>query len=282
MNGVHSFKTFTKDGEPFKMEDFEVMVMIMSALSWRRYNGKIKLYADDVFANYIHENNLDFLWDNGIDIKILSEPKENINRKIFWAASKMDVINDMKINEVHMDVDFAAWGEMESFLSKDFDVIVSHFEDVNEFNCYIPKEELVPPKGYVFNKNLDWNFPAINTSFIMFKNKDAKDIFCKECIRYMENNDAELPESAQMVFAEQRLTAMALKYKGMKIHTLSDVESCQNGTTNFIHLGGLKKVMKCDHNTKEHFNLACANRLRESFPEYLDKISQVKCLKKYF
>ena len=282
MNGVHSFKTFTRNGIAFKMEDFEIMVMIMSALSWRRYNGKIKLYADDVFAKFVYDNNLDFLWDNGIDIKILSEPKENINRNIFWAASKMDVINEMEINEVHMDIDFAAWGEMSSFLQKDFDVIVSHFEGVHEFDCYIHKDELVPPKDYVFNKNLDWEFPAINTSFLMFKNKEAKDIFCKECIRYMENNDTELPQSAQMVFAEQRLTAMALKFKGMKIETLSNVESCQNGTTNFIHLGGLKTQMKRDHNAKEHFNLACANRLTLSFPEYLDKFKQINCLKKYF
>ena len=154
MNGVHSFKTFYKGGNAFKLEDFEIMVMIMSALSWRRYNGKIKLYADETFANFVYENNLDFLWDNGIDIKILSEPKNNINREIFWAASKMDVINDMKLNEVHMDIDFAAWGKMDEFLEKDFDVIVSHFEDVNEFTCYIDKELLVPPKGYVFNKNL--------------------------------------------------------------------------------------------------------------------------------
>ena len=281
MNAVHSFKTIKSDNA-FYMEDFEVMIMIMSALSWRRLNGKIKLYADDEFAKYVYDNNLDFLWDNGIDLKILSEPRENINRKIFWAASKMDVINDMKENEVHMDIDFVAWEKMDDVLNGDFDLIVSHFEDVNEFKCYIDKEILVPPKDYVFNKNFDWNFPAINTSFIMFKNKTAKDIFCKECIRYMENNNTELPDSAQMVFAEQRLTAMALKFKGMNIQTLSNVESCQNNTTNFTHLGGLKQSMKLNHNAKEHFNLACANKLIKSFPEYVDKFKQINCLKKYF
>lgn len=281
MNAVHSYKSIKSDSA-FYMEDFEVMVMIMSALSWRRLNGKIKLYADEAFAKYVYDNNLDFLWDNGIDIKVLSTPRTNINSKIFWAASKMDVINDMKENEVHMDIDFAAWSNLDDVFNEEFDVIVSHFEPVNDFTCYIDKELLVPPKGYVFNKNLDWNFPAINTSFIMFKNKEAKDIFCKECIRYMENNDTELPDSAQMVFAEQRLTAMALKFKGVNIKTLTDVESCMNGSTNFIHLGGLKQHMKSDHNAKEHFNLACANKLIKSFPEYMDKIKQINCLKKYF
>lgn len=282
MNGVHSFKVLRKSDSAFKMEDFEVMVMIMSALSWRRHNGKIKLYADETFANFIYENNLDFLWDNGIDIKILSEPKNNINSKIFWAASKIDVIRDMKLDEVHMDVDFAAWGDMTEKLKRDFDVIASHFEGVNDFNCYVPKEQLLPPSDYVFNKNLDWSFPAINTSFIMFKDQESKDIFCKECERYMENNDNELPGDIQMVFAEQRLTAMALKFKGKKIETITDVESCQNGTTNFIHLGGLKTQMKSNHNAKEHFNLACANKLIKSFPEYVDKFKQINCLKKYF
>ena len=73
-----------------------------------------------------------------------------------------------------------------------------------------------------------------------------------------------------------------LKFKGKKIETITDVESCQNGTTNFIHLGGLKTQMKRNHNAKEHFNLACANRLTLSFPEYLDKFKQINCLKKYF
>ena len=281
MNAVHSYRTIKSDSA-FYMEDFEVMVMIMSALSWRRLNGKIKLYADEVFAKYVYDNNLDFLWDNGIDLKVLSEPITNINSKIFWAASKMDVINDMKENEVHMDIDFAAWSNLDDEFNEEFDVIVSHFEPVNDFTCYIDKELLVPPKGYVFNKNLDWNFPAINTSFIMFKNKEAKDIFCKECVRYMENNDTDIPNDVQMVFAEQRLTAMALKFKGKNIKVLTDVESCMNGSTNFIHLGGLKKEMKSNHNAKEHFNLACANKLIGSFPEYIDKFKQINCLKKYF
>ena len=85
-----------------------------------------------------------------------------------------------------------------------------------------------------------------------------------------------------MVFAEQRLTAMALKFKGTNIKTLSDVESCQNNTTSFTHLGGLKQHMKSNHDAKEHFNLAYANKLINSFPEYIDQLKQINCLKKYF
>lgn len=283
MDAVHSFKALSDNVEDFALEDFETMTMIASALMWRRHSGKVKLYADKVFADYVYENNLDFLWDNGIDLTVFEKPNKKINDKIFWAASKMDVMNKMKVNEVHMDIDFVAWENIDRFTNKDCDIVFSHYEDVIEFHCYLPKEKLVPPKDYVFNQKLDWTFPAINTSFICFKTQEAKDLFCKESIRYMENNETELPGSAQMVFAEQRLTAMYLKFKGMKMEPITTAEDCINNSVYYItHLGYLKKHLRIDHVAKNTFNLAWANKLRKTFPEYLENFQQIKCLKQYF
>ena len=290
INAVHSFTVspfFTKPHNKFTMNDFEVMTMIMSALAWRRYNGSIKLYTDSYFAEWIYENNLEFLWDNGIDLHLFENAKKNINKEIFWAATKLDVIENMKVQEAHIDIDFIMWKSINEQVAEG-DVVGSHFEDTGgEFTCYINKEKMMPPENYIFPTKLDWSFPAINTSFIYFNSKDAKDLFCKECVRYMENNNNKVyddsgKDDVQMVFAEQRLTSMFLKFKNFDIRTITNYAECKNETTGFTHLGGLKGALKRDHIAEESYTIACVSKIKQDFSDFLEQISKVKCLKKYF
>ena len=48
----------------YGMPDYEILVMIISALNWRKYNGNITLYADDYALEYLEELKLLNLWND--------------------------------------------------------------------------------------------------------------------------------------------------------------------------------------------------------------------------
>ena len=66
VNSTLPFRTRHK-GRKYEIDNFEILTTILSALTWRRYNGSIKLYTDSVALEVYDTFKLLDLWDAGID-----------------------------------------------------------------------------------------------------------------------------------------------------------------------------------------------------------------------
>jgi hypothetical protein len=62
-----------------RFEDFELLMLSLSALAWRRHSGSVKLYTDDTCARYFQARGLEVLWDDGIDTVALAEANLDTN-----------------------------------------------------------------------------------------------------------------------------------------------------------------------------------------------------------
>ena len=56
------FFKYHKD-EEFYIDDFDILSAILSALTWQKYNGPIKLYADSTVLKYYRELGIEDLWN---------------------------------------------------------------------------------------------------------------------------------------------------------------------------------------------------------------------------
>lgn len=90
MDGFHSLwsKPYMagKQAEEYWMQDYEVLTMILSALMWRKYNGGIRLCADEEARAFIEKLGLAHIWNLGIEEITVPEA---VPEKVFWAAGKL-------------------------------------------------------------------------------------------------------------------------------------------------------------------------------------------------
>ena len=109
MQGFHTLRM--RDGQVQNLQDFELMTMILSALSWRKHNGKIDLVTDVAGKGYIEKLGIGFVWDEiklGLDIL----QAVGIDENTFWAAGKLVALGMYQSPCAVIDLDFIVWKQL--------------------------------------------------------------------------------------------------------------------------------------------------------------------------
>ncbi len=281
INSTLPFYLNNKNKEYF-LEDFEILSTILSALSWRKYNGSIKMITDEKGAEFYEKNGLTYLWDNGIDVNILKNTKENINYKSFWASGKILALKHQKTPVFMMDTDFIVWNDIKNLITDLNGVIAIHRETLDKL-IYPDKEHLLIPFDYKFDS--DWDFTELpcNTAFVYFGNEKFKDYYVDESIKFMHNNlNTAKDNVSQMVFAEQRIISMCAKKMNIKIKTFEEILNTDIKNQNyFTHLWGFKKEMIEDFTKRKYFCVKAIKRIIKDFPFYENIIFNIESIKKY-
>ena len=275
MQGFHTLRM--RDGQVQNLQDFELMTMILSALSWRKHNGKIDLVTDAVGKEYIEKLGIGFVWD------------ENT----FWAAGKLVALGMYQSPCAVIDLDFIVWKQLNfSDFDNAYDVVTIHDEKVNN-DVYPQKDFFAFKEGSSWQKWVqepDWRVPALNTAFAYFSNEQLRYDYCQKALSFMvhisPNNLLNklgiwggLP---YMVFAEQRLLAMLARKHGMKAGTFSSMDALLNGKQDsFTHLWGHKQVLKDNAEEAVVFFHRCAVRIRADYHEAFAHLSQLDWFRKY-
>jgi hypothetical protein len=54
----------------YKMEDYDVITTILSALKWRKFNGSIRMITDNIGLEYYKKLGITSIWDLGVDTSL--------------------------------------------------------------------------------------------------------------------------------------------------------------------------------------------------------------------
>lgn len=282
MRAFHSNWTkpfFKKHIGSYYIEDFEILITILSALKWQETNGDIQMVTDQVGAAYYKKIGLEKVWNLGIDDSLESKMDTSLNPNTFWAAGKLYALEKQKGPCVMLDTDFIIWETLEDELLK-HDLAIIHREALHS-DVYPPKEQLRTHKNYLYPDKWDWSLEACNTAFTFFKDETLKDYYVEEAIRFMKGVDGEDP-LIYMVFAEQRLLAMCAKEKEIDIFAFSDTDKLFHSDQRlFTHIWGHKRYIRSNPMVREQFCKKCINRIKKDYPFWYSLLYGIENLKIY-
>ena len=273
MIGYHVLdsKPKTALGEKFALEDYELLCLIISALSYKKNNGKIGLVADKTAIDFL--SSVCSIYDEVLMLPDMS----GIDNIAFWAAAKIFALKEIKTPLAIIDTDFIVWDKL-NILS---DVTVAHKEPINT-DVYPDFDSFNLDSSYSFNKNWDKNILPCNTAFMAFNNEDFKNYYADSAIEFMrasKNPDSTL---TYMVFAEQRIISLCANEKNININTLMDYDKLGSPDYRFTHLWGYKQILKTDLQKRNEFCVRCAKRIENDFPEVINTLLDCDTINKFF
>lgn len=282
MDAFHSLWTKPSgkiNSEVYRMEDFEILTLILSAVTWRKYNGSIRMITDSVGLDYIFNNNLEGLYDLGVTKEL--DCIKGIDSFLFWAAGKIFALKSIKSPCVMLDTDFIVWQDIRQYLKND--VIAAHEEGLYE-SVYPKIDVFKMDKEYIFSSKWDYSINPANTAFLYIPSQDFKNYYTGKSIEFMENcyNNKEFPVSSivSMCFAEQRILPMCVAEKNLRIGYLLNKDKL-NEQNLVTHIWGYKNILRKSKEETTRFCKKCVNRIKVDYPEYLYIIENSKELAVY-
>ena len=264
MNAIHIISTapfFARGGKQLRTEDFDLYCMALSALAWRKYNGKISLYIDKRGWEHYQSLGLGRLWD---EVRVcVPDDLEGIDPVMFWAGGKLFALREADAPIVMIDTDFIVWKP----LKFGRELIAAHREDISP--------DIYPPLGFFKTRGhalpgFDDSVLPLNTAFLYIPDNDFKEFYTSQAIAFMKSAENTGDVLRYMVFAEQRMAAMCAEYTCTPVKTLLDKDNLFFPQDAFTHLWGAKQAMRDNPQLRGDFLDRCRSRLKAEFPEYSD------------
>ena len=190
-------------------------MMFTSVIQWKKYHPTFttELHIDKLTYTVFNKLGVLDLWDN---IEILAENKF-INKNVFWASSKLQVLRNVNEPVVIMDNDFVVYKSFEKFLKDN--VVVAH--DENGQGYYLgPMDPIVKQvRNIISRPKLD----AINCSFLYFPDYKFTQSYSSTSLDLMsEFTRLKAPNSKYLIYAEQLLLKHLLDLHEIQYKTLID------------------------------------------------------------
>lgn len=239
----------------FFMNEIELLYLIASVTQWKKFYPSIPTYlvcTHDVHS-YLYDLDLIYLWDY-VDLNILSD-RDEIDRSIFWACSKVKAMKNISTPFVLIDNDLYIKNQIAD--SKDFD----------EFDVIISHEEYGPGYYPLASDNIfkdlknkhqtDYAGRSYNVSFLYMKNEDFKIKYAERSFEWMatlSENRKKNPDlvlhGGHMIFCEQKLLYDMSKADNIQVKSIiPDIFDCKKNIflsqskiqSQIDHLGPLKR-----------------------------------------
>jgi hypothetical protein len=266
--GVHVFEQYGDLNWELEIVTFN----LISALSWKRFQGPIHLYCNQEFLNTLEKWGVETVYDY-INVDVLQNKPNDIDYKQYWAFSKFIVLDHL----VNKDQSFTLldndlWIRAPLEIDDNLDVVMYHEEefDLNfHKNIYVDFDYMLP--DHLKSLNLDKSILPTNGALLYVKNSKNINHWIKTSFEVARFNfgKSEVNEhsSTKMCFIEQRLlpillseqklnygTFISQKYITQNIDYQDGSEWCprlENSTNeeqikfyNIKHVWGMKKVFK--------------------------------------
>ena len=256
--------------------DFELLTTALSALLWRRHNGPLDLYCDEIAYAYYESLGLLDLWDAIHPLPL----DASLDADCFWAAGKLLALRQMQSPCVMLDTDFIVWQPLEPLL-RGLPLAVIHREPLDS-GIYPDPQPFCSEAGFDLS-GLDLTEPAANTALAWFADASFKNRYCDTALDFMRRAKPQGDRLTHMVFAEQRLLPMLAARDRVPLSALSDLAALFfSGQQMFTHTWGYKQVLRTDPAARERFCRRCASRIARDFPAFSPRLAAIGGLAQYF
>lgn len=211
MNTYWVYENIKKQASFYNQLD--VLLLLCSTSLWKKHHPTFKciLYADSMTISLLEEMNASRLWDT------VNELPSNtfIDKNIFWASSKLEVLRYVEGPSVIMDHDFLTYRNLENYLkNKPFFAYEENGDGYYDtsWNPIINKVKDIinRPKPH-----------AINCCFSYYPESTFTNFYASQSLKLMEFFTTEkVPNSKYLIFAEQLLLKYLLDYHKIDYDTL--------------------------------------------------------------
>jgi len=196
------------------------LLLLASVTLWKKNNPEdyCIFYCDNMTKDFFDSLGVLHIWDE----VIVYNSKLNIDREVFWAASKVEVLSEQTEEVILMDHDTLVFKNIKEYLSKD-KVTVCNLEDGRG---YYPTA--IDPYLKQLSYKPRWKTQSLNVSFLHLPDPNFTQEYAKLSLKLMkELTVLKAPNARYLIFAEQMLLRHLLDTKNINYQSIiKDIWDC--------------------------------------------------------
>lgn len=269
--GIHANWTAPRgSGEVLRTE--ELITMVLSALTWRRFHGPITLFADSRTVDFLGEREMLDIYHEVRTAEIDAIDPRQFSPELYFNLSKLVALRASTAPVAVIDLDLFLRRPLPRIGPNDF--VFAHYELPNSA-AYPPLSQLPNPNRVEFPGWQDSSL-VCNTALAAFGSQRHLDDFLDLAMAYIagNNQDAPVDHVARLLFAEQRLAPYTAHRNGVELTPLSD-SAWDNRQFRwgrgepgpaFHHTWHRKRLFPSDR-TRDRYCVRLVRELLATFPE---------------
>lgn len=214
-----------------------ILLLLASVSLWKRNNCEDKciLFADEMTIDLLDRLKVLEFWDS---IKLLKS-KARINKKVFWASSKVEVLTQIDEPVIIMDNDTHVYKPIKHLLETNT-VYVTNYE---QGKGYYPStvDKYIQQLSY----KPRWNVDSVNVSFLYLPDPKFTNLYANLSLQIMEElTAAKAPNPQYLIFSEQLVLKHLLDREKVKNKSIiSNYWDCKAWDWGEEHTNGIWKYI---------------------------------------
>lgn len=198
-----------------------ILLLLASVRLWKKHNplDNCVLYADAMTLDLLGELQVGTLWNEVIEYK----GTRQINRSVFWAASKLQVLSEQTEPVILMDNDTLVFKPIKQFLDKDTHYVCN----LEQGQGYYPStvDKYVRQLSY----RTRWKTESVNVSFLYLPDPSFIKLYSNMSLDFMEEfTKMNAPNPQYLIFSEQMLLRHLFEREDIQFKSLiSTYWDCQ-------------------------------------------------------
>lgn len=192
----------------------DFLLLCTSVIQYSKHHPTVTtaLYIDESIHNILDDRSALSLWDL---VYVVPFVGKDINKEVFWACSKLEVIATQTEPFLLLDHDFIVYENIQHTLDG-YDCVFTNAEDGKGYYP-LTSDENVRKLSY----KRRWKPRSLNVSHLYFKDTVLSNEYANLSLDMMrEFTKMNVPNSQYLIFAEQLLLYHLLKEKGTKSRPL--------------------------------------------------------------
>jgi hypothetical protein len=189
------------------------LLLLCSVKLWKKFypDDYCVLYCDLMTKEFLIDLKVECFWNE----IILLKSKKNINKRVFWASSKLEALSYQKEPITIIDNDLLVFFPIKQFLNKD--KVYFHHHEIG--NGYYPTslDKYVRQLSY----RPRWQTDSVNVSLLQLPDYKFTQEYANLSLKLMEEfTSMNVPHSQYLIFAEQLLLKHLLDKNKVDYHSL--------------------------------------------------------------